>query len=356
MKFTISADVMKEGLLKVAKGLAEKTEYGKVIRLAATKDAIALVSTNGETDYRWTYTQTDHFTTDKAGEVTFVAEKLLGASEYLKDQISFTLEDNLLKVSAGKVQLEVKTVDIDIKILPVTDPEIKFTFDTAIEVPKIIHAMSDDPGKPKMLGLLIDLKTEGDSKTAVFKAVQPNRAARLELTFESDKAVTRQIVIPCFIARMMAAETMLGLSVEKNVLIASFTNYEVRTPISDIPFMNPDSAFLNQGTRTVKFSRPELAKALRLIRASDKHNNVAKFTVGSESTEITAYNEQTGKSRVTVKSDAAEKFNLSLNFKFMLDLLGSLKDGDDDIEFKTEGKIFAYKNNHLHFVTTVFGA
>lgn len=355
MKFSISADIIKEGLQKVSKGLSEKTEYGKVIRLSAAKDAVSLVSTNGETDYRWTYTETDHFTTDKAGEVTFVAEKLLGASEYLKDKISFSLEDNLLKVSAGKIQLEVKTAGIQIPILPVNSPEIKFTFDTAVEIPKIIHAMSDDPGKPKMLGLLIDLKTEGSSKTAIFKAVQPNRAAKLELKFESETDVTKQIVVPCFIAKMMATETMKGISVEKNVLIASFNHYEIRTPISDIPFMNPDSAFVNQGTKSVKFTRLELAKALRLIRASDKHNNVAKFAVGSDATEITAYNEHTGKSRVTVKSSAADKFSLSLNFKFMLDLLGSL-DGEDDIEFKTEGKIFSYKNNHMHFVTTVFGA
>jgi hypothetical protein len=353
MKFTISADVMKEGLLKVSKGLSEKTEYGKVIRLSASKDAVALVTTNGETDYRWTYTDTENFSTDKTGETTFVAEKLLGAAEYLKDEISFSLEDNLLKVSAGKVQLEVKTVDIGIKILPVTTPDIKFTFDTSIEIPKIIHAMSDDLGKPKMLGLLVDLKNE-DQKV-IFKAVQPNRAAKLELVYESEKPLSKQIVIPCFVAKRMATESMRGLSIVNNTLVACFNNYEVRTPISEIPFMNPDSAFSNSGTKSVKFSRPELAKALRLIRASDKHNTVAKFTVGAESTEITSYNEHTGKSRVTVKSDSDEKFNLSLNFKFMLDLLGSL-DGDEDIEFKTEGKIFAYRNNHLHFVTTVFGA
>jgi DNA polymerase III sliding clamp (beta) subunit (PCNA family) len=355
MKFSISAEILKEGLTKVSKGLSEKTEYGKVIRVAASKDAVSLVTTNGETDYRWTYTNTDHFQTEDAGEVTTVAEKLLGAAEYLKDQVSFLLEDNLVKVSAGKVQLEVKTSDIDISILPPTTPDIRFSFDTALEIPKIIHAMSEDPSKPKMLGVLIDLKSEGENKAVVFKAVQPNRAAKIELTFESDDSITKQIVVPCFIAKMMSSETLKGVSMDGKTLIACFNNYEVRTPVVEIPFMNPDSAFANSGTRSVKFSRNELAKALRLIRASDKQNHLAKFQVGSDSTEISAYNEKTGKSKVTVKSNSAEKFNLSLNFKFVLDLLGSL-DGDEEIEFKNEGKIFSYKNDRLHFVTTVFGA
>lgn len=355
MKFTISADVFKEGLLKVSKGLSEKTEYGKVIRVASTKDAIALVTTNGETDYRWTYTNTDHFQTDEAGEVSLVAEKLIGASEYLKDQVSVILEDNLVKVSAGKIHLEVKTDDIDISILPATSPDIRFPFSTALEIPKIIHSMGEDPSKPKMMGLLIDLKSEGDQKKVVFKAVQPNRAAKIELSFESDDAVNKQIVVPCFVAKMMASEPLRGVSLQDKTFIACFENYEVRTPAIETPFMNPDSAFSSSGNRSVKFSKNELAKALRLIKASDKQNHLAKFQVGSDSTDISAYNEKTGKSRVTVKCQSAEKFSLSLNFKFVLDLLGSLE-GEDDIEFKNEGKIFTYKNDKLHFVTTVFGA
>lgn len=355
MKFTISADVLKQGLLKVSKGLSEKTEYGKVIRVSSAKDAISLVTTNGETDYRWTYTNTDHFQTDESGEVTVVAEKLLGASEYLKDQVSISEEDNLVKVSAGKVQLEVKTSDIEIEILPKTTPDIRFDFDTSIEIPKIIHCMSEDPSKPKMMGVLIDLKSEGEEKKVIFKAVQPNRASKVELTFDSDDSVTKQIVVPCFIAKMMATEQLRGISLSGKTFIACFDNYEVRTPSVETPFMNPDSAFSNAGTRSVKFQRNELAKALRLIRASDKQNHLAKFQIGSDSTEISAYNEKTGKSKVTVKSQCSEKFNLNLNFKFILDFLGSM-DGDEEIEFKNEGKIFTYKNDRAHFVTTVFGA
>jgi DNA polymerase III sliding clamp (beta) subunit (PCNA family) len=354
MKFTISADVIKQGFQKVAKGLVEKTEYGKVIKLSAAKNTISLVTTNGETDYRWSYTNTDHFQTDKAGSVTLVAEKLLGGLDYFQGKVSFCLEDNLLKVSENKVHLEIKTTDIDIDVLPPVQPDIKFSFDSSAEISKIIHCMSDDPSKPKMLGVLLDLQTDGEKKTAVLKAVQPNRASKIEVNFESEEAITKKVTIPCFLARMMASERMLGLSIDQNTLIACFENYEVRTFLSDIPFMNPDSAFASSATKSVRYSRNELLKALRLMKATDKQNTVTKFIIDKDSTEITSFNEQTGKSRITVKSETDEKISISLNSKFLLELLNSL-DGEDSIEFKTEGKIFSYQNNNLHFVTTVFG-
>jgi len=352
MKFSISADVIKEGLFKVAKCFGDKTA-SKPIHLSATKDSIALVTSTGETEYRWTYSDSEHFSTEVCGSVTFVGDKLLGASEYLKDEVSFSFEANLLKVVSGKIALEVKTVVSDLKTIPPTQPEIKFLFDTSLEIPKIIHSMSDDTAKPKMLGILVDLKVEGENKVAIFKAVQPNRAAKIEMAYDSDSPVTRQITLPCFLARMMSTESLLGLAIDNNTLVACFRNYEVRTPLTETPFMNPDSAFTHLGDKTVKFQRLELARALRLIRSSDRQNALAKFTFGSGAADITSYNEYTGKSKVTVKSDASDKFNLSLNFKFMLDLLSSLE--EDEIEFKTEGHIFVYKSRNLHYVTTVFG-
>jgi DNA polymerase III sliding clamp (beta) subunit (PCNA family) len=357
MNFSILSEIIKEGFLKVAKGLVEKSEYGKVIRLSATKDSIALVTTNGETDYRWTYTKRDEldFNVESEGSVTLVAEKLLGALDYLHDRVTFCLENNLLKVAAHKVQLEIKTADIDIEILTPLKPQIRFEFNTSREIPKILHCMSDDPAKPKMTGLLVELQADADKKLVIFKAVQPNRAAKIELSYESDDAVNSKIVFPCFLAKMMSHERMLGFSIDKNMLVACFDNYEIRTPMSDIPFMNPDSAFANTASKSVEFSKSELLKALKLIKSTDKQNSIAKLAVSNDSTEITAYNEQTGRSKVTVKSGASEDFNLSLNFKFIMELISSF-DTEDSIEFKTEGKIFFYKNENLHFVTTVFGA
>jgi len=358
MNFTVLFEIIKDGLAKVSKGLIEKSEYGKVIKLAATKNSISLVTTNGETDYRWTYTKQEDsdFQVDKEGSVTIVAEKLLGALDYLNGEVSMCLEDNLLKVSSNKVQLEIKTSDIDIDVISPTTPQIKFLFNSSKEIPKILHTMSDDPSKPKMLGLSVDLSSsDPEKKLITFKAIQPNRASKIELGFESVDKISKKIVVPCFLAKMMASEKMLGFSIEKNTLIACFENYEVRTPLSDIPFMNPDSAFSASATRSVNFPRAELLRALKMIKSTDKQNSVAKFSIFTDSTEITAYNEQTGRSRVSVKSESPENFNISLNFKFILELLGSL-DTEDSVEFKTEGKIFVYKKDNLHFVTTVFGA
>jgi DNA polymerase III sliding clamp (beta) subunit (PCNA family) len=328
------------------------SNYATAIKIEATKDALKLITSNGETFYTWTANPSTYMV-EEEGSVIAPAEKFQNIALKHAEKIEMAYMEGLLYLKCGSAKTEAKTIfEKDFPTVKVKKPEvpIRMTNDTTEMFSKLLHTMYRDPSKPKMVGMLMDLNAEG--KTVTFKSVSPNKISRLVDSYQSDEPVTTRIVVPCFLADEMGRHKVNAIGVNKSTLVTQFEQLEIQTPMQEDVFINPDNAFNIQGEKDVTFKTAELTDALTFIKnSSSKDTRKAKFSVSAKEAEITCFTE-TGKTSERVDCSTETETTFSVNSEYILEMLGSVK--TENVEFKITEKLLSYKEGNYHYISTLY--
>lgn len=361
MIFTVEKKVLQAGLSAVKNGLNRKDPtslFASCIQIVAEGGTLRFQTTNGETHYNWK--ATEGVKVEQEGSIAANVEKLFSTLPYLTDEtVSFATDSNLLHVKAGKIALELKTVaDKPFHQLgPVTDETapISFKGETTILFRRILPTLNRDPAKPKMLGLLLDFKSDGASKVVTLKSVSSTRASKYNIEFESVEPINLQVVLPCFLVDEASKNNLVGLGMSKTHLIAVFSNHlTVTTPVQENIFINPDAVLdAADSWLEIKFKRNEFAAAVNFIKSvCDKQEMKARIMAVDDGTvEISAYTDA-GKAKQDVSCSFDKKPNFALNSEHLAELLNSL-DGDD-IELKVGGRLMTYSTQNYKYVSSLY--
>src|SRR5271166_995788 len=237
MIFTVEKKVLQTGLNAVKSGLNRKDPtslFASCIQIVAKDGTLGFVTTNGETYYNWK--ATEGVKVEQEGSIAANVEKLFSTLPYLTDDVvSFATDTNLLHVKSGKIALELKTVaDKPFGKAEEIEAPISFKGETTILFRRVLPTLNRDPAKPKMLGLLLDFKSDGASKVVTLKSVSSTRASKYNIEFESVEPINLQVVLPCFLVDEASKNNLVGLGMTKNHLVAVFSNHlTVTTPVQE---------------------------------------------------------------------------------------------------------------------------
>ena len=358
MIFTVEKKNLQMGLNAVKNGLNKKdlaSIFATNIQVIAKGDSLSFVTTNGETHYAWK--SSVGVSIEQEGSIAVNADKLLSALPHLpEDKVSFSLNSNLLNVKSGKIVMELKTISDKSfgKVSEIETPiSLKGETSTAM-FRRIIHTLNRDPAKPRMLGLLLDFKSDGDKKTVVFKSVSPTRASRYNTEFESAEPINAQVVMPCYLVDEAAKHNLIKLGFNKANMVAVFdNNLTVTSPLQENVFINPDQVFdANDTWQDIKFNREDLGKAISFIKSmSDKQDKKARIAAtGDGAVEISSYTDS-GKSKIALLATYGDKPNFAFNSEHLAELLTALDDGD--VELKVGGNLLTYATPNYKFVTSL---
>lgn len=355
MNFTVEKSQLASALKQVRKVLAlnkdPKRVYANALKITATAGQLEFLGTDGETTYSYRVKQ--GMTVEAEGECGVVADKFLTAVDAISEpNLSFTYDAGLLNLRAGDEHVEFKTVATDeFPTLETVATPIRFPFDSTVEFRKILHTLGRDPSKRNMMGLCSKFKSE-DGKTVTFYAVNPNKASRFTLPFESDDKVDTSIILPEDLADLSVELPLKAIGVSKSKLVANFGDFEVQTHLRDDKWINADVAFKSLDGKPVKFNRQLLLSKLKFVKAMcDKQDMKSKFTVSGDRTEISSYDEKS-KVKSAVKSNAPDKVVFSANSEYLLAFLSALN--TEDVELKVSDKLISYQEPNYQFVTTSY--
>lgn len=332
MKVTLSQQDLTHGLNQVTRALSSRVQLPVLsnVLINVDKKGVSFAATNLEIGIRCSYGGQ----VEEEGSITIPARPLAEYVSNISDpKVTLETQESKLSVSGGKFQATFSGIDAsEFPVLPKrssTGQSISSQLLSQI-ASQVAYAAAVDESRPVLTGV----RFVTNDSSLVIVATDGFRLSRKEINLESESksSFPGNLILPAKtileVAKIVSEtkeETVTMDSVEKNnQVIFSCGDVDLISRVLEGNYPDTEKIIPADLPVQVTVDRQEFVKSLKAASIfARENNNIVRFEIRDSKFEIKSQSSQSGESGVTMEADNTGEGEISFNYKFVADVLGS---------------------------------